>query len=51
VDSQLALFVTSIPNIIIDLLLLALPIQYVASLNVSKQQKRAIVSMFLLGGL
>ncbi|KAI1370590.1 hypothetical protein F4677DRAFT_465074 [Hypoxylon crocopeplum] len=50
VDSQKFLFAISIPNILIDVTLLTLPIPYVIRLNVSKSQKRAIVSMFLLGG-
>ncbi|RYP41312.1 hypothetical protein DL769_011578 [Monosporascus sp. CRB-8-3] len=51
VDSQMFLFAISIPNILIDVTLLVLPVPYVIRLNVSKSQKRAIISMFLLGGL
>lgn len=51
VDSQKFLFGISIPNILIDLILLALPIPNVIRLNVSKNQKRVLVSLFLLGGL
>ncbi|RYC60118.1 hypothetical protein CHU98_g6089 [Xylaria longipes] len=51
VDSQKFLFGISIPNILIDVALLALPIPYVIKLNVSKSQKRVLVSLFLLGGL
>ncbi|KAI1189305.1 hypothetical protein F5B17DRAFT_450211 [Nemania serpens] len=50
VDSQKFLFGISIPNILIDLILLALPIPNVIRLNVSKNQKRVLVSLFLLGG-
>ncbi|KAF2962768.1 hypothetical protein GQX73_g10803 [Xylaria multiplex] len=50
VDSQKFLFGISIPNILIDVSLLALPIPYVVRLNVSKNQKRVLVSIFLLGG-
>ncbi|KAI1487267.1 hypothetical protein F5X96DRAFT_650914 [Biscogniauxia mediterranea] len=50
VDSQKFLFAISIPNILIDVTLLALPIPYVAQLNLSKSQKRIIISLFLLGG-
>ncbi|KAI8944588.1 hypothetical protein F4801DRAFT_599516 [Xylaria longipes] len=50
VDSQKFLFGISIPNILIDVALLALPIPYVIKLNVSKSQKRVLVSLFLLGG-
>ncbi|KAI1201560.1 hypothetical protein F5X97DRAFT_338501 [Nemania serpens] len=50
VDSQKFLFGISIPNILIDLLLLALPIPHVVKLNVSGNQKRVLVSLFLLGG-
>lgn len=51
VDSQKFLFAISIPNILIDVALLVLPLPYVKKLNVSGNQKRAIASMFLLGGL
>ncbi|KAI1099134.1 hypothetical protein F4804DRAFT_349604 [Jackrogersella minutella] len=50
VDSQKFLFAISIPNILIDVTLLTMPIPYVIRLNVPRSQKRAIVSMFLLGG-
>ncbi|KAI1635178.1 hypothetical protein F4809DRAFT_615217 [Biscogniauxia mediterranea] len=50
VDSQKFLFAISIPNILIDVTLLALPIPYVAQLHLSKSQKRIIISLFLLGG-
>ncbi|KAK6203885.1 hypothetical protein LQW54_008692 [Pestalotiopsis sp. IQ-011] len=50
VDSQKFLFAISIPNILIDVALLVLPLPYVKKLNVSGNQKRAIASMFLLGG-
>ncbi|GLA28505.1 hypothetical protein AnigIFM63326_006084 [Aspergillus niger] len=49
VDSQKFLFAISIPNIIIDVTLLALPIPYIMKLNTSKSHKKAIMSMFLLG--
>lgn len=51
VDSQKFLFGISIPNILIDFALLGLPIPYVIRLQVPKSQKRAIISIFLLGGL
>ncbi|KAI0902725.1 hypothetical protein F4823DRAFT_629953 [Ustulina deusta] len=50
VDSQKFLFGISIPNILIDIILLALPIPYVVRLNVSTNQKRVLVTIFLLGG-
>ncbi|KAH9908176.1 hypothetical protein F4778DRAFT_720642 [Xylariomycetidae sp. FL2044] len=50
VDSLKFLFAISVPNILIDIALLALPIPYVIKLNVSKSQKKAILSIFLLGG-
>ncbi|KAJ8108896.1 hypothetical protein ONZ43_g6288 [Nemania bipapillata] len=50
VDSQKFLFAISIPNILIDVTLLSLPIPYVIRLNIAKSQKRAILSMFTLGG-
>ncbi|KAI1428107.1 hypothetical protein F5Y12DRAFT_782831 [Xylaria sp. FL1777] len=50
VDSQKFLFGISIPNIFIDVTLLGLPIPYVIRLNASRDQKRALVSIFLLGG-
>ncbi|KAI1429593.1 integral membrane protein [Xylaria sp. FL1777] len=50
VDSQRFLFAISIPNILIDVTLLTLPIPYVIRLNIAKSQKRVILSMFLLGG-
>ncbi|KAI0912463.1 hypothetical protein F4823DRAFT_622903 [Ustulina deusta] len=51
VESGIALLVTSIPNVVLDLLLLVLPIRYVTSLNLSKRQRTAIISFFLMGGL
>ncbi|KAI0471178.1 integral membrane protein [Xylaria cf. heliscus] len=50
VDSQRFLFAISIPNILIDVTLLSLPVPYVIRLNIAKSQKRAILSMFTLGG-
>ncbi|KAI5926280.1 integral membrane protein [Camillea tinctor] len=50
VDSQKFLFAISIPNILIDVSLLVLPIRYVIQLNLSESQKRIIISLFLLGG-
>ncbi|KAJ3577516.1 hypothetical protein NPX13_g3052 [Xylaria arbuscula] len=50
VDSQKFLFAISIPNILIDVTLLSLPIPYVIRLNIARSQKRAILSMFTLGG-
>ncbi|KAI1204849.1 uncharacterized protein F4807DRAFT_454337 [Annulohypoxylon truncatum] len=50
VDSAKFLFAISIPNIAIDITLLALPIPYVTKLNLSRSQKRIIISLFLLGG-
>ncbi|KAI1092952.1 hypothetical protein F5B19DRAFT_179338 [Rostrohypoxylon terebratum] len=50
VDSEKFLFAISIPNILIDITLLLLPIPYVIKLNLSKNQKRIIISLFLLGG-
>ncbi|RWA04860.1 hypothetical protein EKO27_g10242 [Xylaria grammica] len=50
VDSQKFLFGISIPNILIDVTLLALPIPYVVRLNTSTNQKHALISIFLLGG-
>ncbi|KAI0411653.1 hypothetical protein F5X98DRAFT_367904 [Xylaria grammica] len=50
VNRGVAILVTCIPNVILDLLLLALPIRYVASLNLYRQQRREIISIFLLGG-
>ncbi|KAI1178724.1 hypothetical protein F4777DRAFT_536536 [Nemania sp. FL0916] len=50
VDSQKFLFAISIPNILIDITLLALPIPFIIRLNMSKSHKRAIISIFLLGG-
>ncbi|PYH49850.1 uncharacterized protein BP01DRAFT_309921 [Aspergillus saccharolyticus JOP 1030-1] len=49
VDSQKFLFAISIPNIIIDVTLLTLPIPYILKLNTSSSHKKAIMSMFLLG--
>ncbi|KAI0098145.1 hypothetical protein GGR51DRAFT_435897 [Nemania sp. FL0031] len=51
VDSQKFLFTISIPNIIIDVTLLTIPIPYVITLNTAKSQKRAILSVFFLGAL
>ncbi|KAK9769640.1 putative Integral membrane protein [Seiridium cardinale] len=50
IDSQNFLFAISIPNILIDVAILTLPIPYIRNLHVSKSQKRAIASIFLLGG-
>ncbi|KAI0191586.1 hypothetical protein F4808DRAFT_476119 [Astrocystis sublimbata] len=50
VDSQNFLFGISIPNILIDFVLLALPVPYVLKLNTSANQKRALVSLFFSGG-
>ncbi|KAI0846127.1 hypothetical protein F5Y00DRAFT_272233 [Daldinia vernicosa] len=50
VDSQKFLFAISIPNIVIDVTILTLPIPYVIRLNVPKSQKRAVITLFLLGG-
>ncbi|PYH67482.1 uncharacterized protein BO88DRAFT_344157 [Aspergillus vadensis CBS 113365] len=49
VDSQKFLFAISIPNIIIDVTLLVLPVPYIMKLNTSRSHKKAIMSMFLLG--
>ncbi|KAF1977477.1 hypothetical protein BU23DRAFT_453079 [Bimuria novae-zelandiae CBS 107.79] len=43
-------FGTSIPNILADLLLLALPMPYVWSLKISLTQKICVMGFFLLGG-
>lgn len=51
VDSQKFLFSISIPNILLDVTLLALPAPYVMNLHISTGQKRALVSIFALGGL
>ncbi|KAI9035645.1 Phosphotransferase enzyme family protein [Aspergillus affinis] len=50
VDSQKFLFAISIPNILIDVTLLVLPVPYILKLNTSSNHKKAIMSMFLLGG-
>ncbi|KAI7783716.1 hypothetical protein LA080_011425 [Diaporthe eres] len=50
VDSQKFLFSISIPNILLDVALLALPAPYVMSLHIPTSQKRALVSIFTLGG-
>ncbi|KAK8025419.1 hypothetical protein PG990_003242 [Apiospora arundinis] len=50
VDSQKFLFAISIPNILIDVAILSLPVPYVKKLNVSTGQRRLVLSMFLLGG-
>ncbi|KAI2777041.1 integral membrane protein [Daldinia loculata] len=50
VDSQKFLFAISIPNILVDVTILILPIPYVMHLNVTKSQKRAVITLFLLGG-
>ncbi|KAK4110946.1 integral membrane protein [Canariomyces notabilis] len=50
VDSQKFLFAISIPNILIDVILLAMPTPYVLKLNLRSGQKRAILSIFFLGG-
>ncbi|KAH6649103.1 integral membrane protein [Truncatella angustata] len=50
VDSQKFLFAISIPNILIDVAILIMPIPYVIRLNVSKSQKRGVITIFLLGG-
>ncbi|KAL6863259.1 hypothetical protein ACO1O0_003504 [Amphichorda felina] len=50
VDANKFLFAISIPNILIDVALLALPIPYVVKLHVSRDRKITIMSMFLLGG-
>ncbi|KAK8028752.1 hypothetical protein PG991_005808 [Apiospora marii] len=51
VDSQKFLFAISIPNILIDVAILSLPVPYVKKLNISTSQRRLVLSMFLLGGL
>lgn len=51
VDSQKFLFAISIPNILIDVTILSLPVPYVKKLNISTSQRRLVLSMFLLGGL
>lgn len=51
VDSNKFLFAISIPNILIDVALLLLPVPFVLKLHVSKDRKVSIMSMFLLGGL
>lgn len=51
VDSMKFLFAISMPNILVDVALLALPIPYVVRLNFPRSQKRATISIFLLGGL
>ncbi|KAL2021314.1 hypothetical protein VTK56DRAFT_7285 [Thermocarpiscus australiensis] len=50
VDSQKFLFAISIPNILIDVILLGMPTAYVIRLNLPRGQKSAVLSMFLLGG-
>ncbi|KAJ6015163.1 hypothetical protein N7540_009754 [Penicillium herquei] len=50
VDSQKFLFAISIPNILTDLTLLILPVPYIMKLNIPSNQKKAIISIFLLGG-
>ncbi|CAI6101420.1 unnamed protein product [Clonostachys chloroleuca] len=50
VDSNKFLFAISIPNILIDVALLLLPVPFVLKLHVSKDRKVSIMSMFLLGG-
>ncbi|KAF2153683.1 hypothetical protein K461DRAFT_114435 [Myriangium duriaei CBS 260.36] len=50
VDVQKSFLAISIPNIVIDILLLFLPIPYIKRLNVPKDQKKALMSIFLLGG-
>ncbi|KAI1126286.1 hypothetical protein F5Y10DRAFT_278912 [Nemania abortiva] len=50
VDSQKFLFGISIPNILVDIALLSLPIPYLIKLNVPTSQKRVLVTIFLLGG-
>lgn len=44
-------FGTSIPNILADLFLLALPMPYVLVLKISWTQKVFVMGFFLLGGL
>jgi len=51
IDSIKFLFAISIPNILVDVTLLALPIPYVVRLNFPWKQKRDVISVFLLGGL
>ncbi|KAH8892200.1 hypothetical protein GQ53DRAFT_647468 [Thozetella sp. PMI_491] len=50
VDSQMFLFAISIPNILIDIALLAMPAPYVIKLNIPGKQKAAVLSVFFLGG-
>ncbi|KAI1428960.1 hypothetical protein F5Y12DRAFT_710511 [Xylaria sp. FL1777] len=50
VDTEIAILITAIPNVILDFVLLLLPIPYVISLNLPKRQRTAIISIFLLGG-
>lgn len=49
VDSQKFLFAISIPNILIDVALLTLPVPYIKRLNVSDNQKKVLISISLLG--
>ena len=41
----------AIPNVVTDVLILALPVREVWQLQLPKSQKLAVVGMFLLGGL
>ncbi|KAF4122761.1 hypothetical protein GMORB2_7068 [Geosmithia morbida] len=50
VDSNMFLMAISIPNILIDVFLLLLPVPYVFSLHISLSRKVSVLSMFLLGG-
>lgn len=50
-DNQKYLFAISIPNILIDVILLGMPVRYVLMLEMGRRQKQTIAGLFLFGGL
>lgn len=50
-DNQAYFFAISIPNILIDIAILILPIRYILKLEMGRRQKQAVASLFLFGGL
>ncbi|GIZ45533.1 hypothetical protein CKM354_000869500 [Cercospora kikuchii] len=49
-DNQKYLFAISIPNILIDVILLGMPVRYVLMLEMGRRQKQTIAGLFLFGG-
>ncbi|KAF2215321.1 hypothetical protein CERZMDRAFT_65632 [Cercospora zeae-maydis SCOH1-5] len=49
-DNEKYLFAISIPNILIDVILLGMPVRYVLMLEMGRRQKQTIAGLFLFGG-